>query len=299
MEVKQTDTYISYLFHKEEEFSKIEYKVLLNHKEHGFLECYKVDYNGSFQLIYDISKYKPLKEIVSEVTSEEFYQWVIQLNQIKDIILNNGFMKPHRMEISLKDLYIDREKNRLYAIYLPIQLAAEEKKETLENRLRHFCGATIIQYKNFHNRGCIELKEDLEKKEISLEHIQKKIQSGIYQELSKLPIYITSSEEEKKKKLVFISVNIQEEVKLNITKTPFTIGKRVASVDGCIKKYPTISREHCKVVYKDSQHYLVDLNSSNGTYINGIRLKPFEEYPVNLGDQIRMAGIVFRLEEEE
>ena len=32
---------------------------------------------------------------------------------------------------------------------------------------------------------------------------------------------------------------------------------------------PKVSRVHCKIEYIDSHYYLTDLNSTNGTYLNG------------------------------
>lgn len=36
---------------------------------------------------------------------------------------------------------------------------------------------------------------------------------------------------------------------------------------------PKVSRVHCKIEYIDSHYYLTDLNSTNGTYLNGRRIE--------------------------
>ena len=50
-------------------------------------------------------------------------------------------------------------------------------------------------------------------------------------------------------------------------KTVWIIGRG----DTCdlIYQNPKISRMHCKIEYLDSHYYLTDLNSTNGTYLNG------------------------------
>ena len=56
-----------------------------------------------------------------------------------------------------------------------------------------------------------------------------------------------------------------------------------------------ISRRHCKIVKRGSGYAVVDLNSSNGTYLNGMQLFPGREYPVKNGDIIRMAISDFQI----
>lgn len=36
--------------------------------------------------------------------------------------------------------------------------------------------------------------------------------------------------------------------------------------------FKTVSREHARITYKDSKWFIEDLNSTNGTYINGNRI---------------------------
>jgi pSer/pThr/pTyr-binding forkhead associated (FHA) protein len=45
-----------------------------------------------------------------------------------------------------------------------------------------------------------------------------------------------------------------------------------------------VSRLHCALKLVDNQVVIVDLGSSNGTYLNGTRLSPYTEMPVADGD---------------
>lgn len=57
-----------------------------------------------------------------------------------------------------------------------------------------------------------------------------------------------------------------------------------------------ISRMHARIYLKDNEYYLEDLNSTNGTYKNGLKLKPYEQKKLSKGDEIRLASrkLVFR-----
>ncbi|MFC1878594.1 FHA domain-containing protein [Chloroflexota bacterium] len=57
--------------------------------------------------------------------------------------------------------------------------------------------------------------------------------------------------------------------------------------------HPHISREHC-IIHEDKASgfwTLEDRESANGTYLNGMRLQPFQKYPLVDGDTIEMAQI--------
>ena len=49
-----------------------------------------------------------------------------------------------------------------------------------------------------------------------------------------------------------------------------------------------VSRLHAKVVYQAGTYYLVDLNSTNSTYINGNRLVPQQFYSLRDGDLVEL-----------
>jgi pSer/pThr/pTyr-binding forkhead associated (FHA) protein len=47
-----------------------------------------------------------------------------------------------------------------------------------------------------------------------------------------------------------------------------------------------VSRLHAEILAEKSSYYIVDLGSSNGTYLNNVRINARERYPLNLGDKI-------------
>ena len=52
---------------------------------------------------------------------------------------------------------------------------------------------------------------------------------------------------------------------------------------------PTVSRIHAKIRKADDEYYLSDLNSRNGTSVNGRLLKTGEEYQLQDEDQVEFA----------
>ena len=66
------------------------------------------------------------------------------------------------------------------------------------------------------------------------------------------------------------------------------IGKKGEDADLVIDE-KEISRMHARVFLKDEDYYIEDLNSTNGTFKNGVRLKPYEQKKLSKGDEIKLA----------
>ena len=77
-----------------------------------------------------------------------------------------------------------------------------------------------------------------------------------------------------------------------ITYTPFLIGKQEGLVDYVLDG-DTISRIHAKIEKAGSDYCISDLNSTNGTYVNGRLLETNETVLLNQGDEIFIANFAF------
>ena len=67
-----------------------------------------------------------------------------------------------------------------------------------------------------------------------------------------------------------------------------TAGKMQNAADAVID-LPTVSRVHAKIRKRDEEYYLTDLNSRNGTSVNGRMLKCDEEYCLQDQDEVDFA----------
>lgn len=81
-----------------------------------------------------------------------------------------------------------------------------------------------------------------------------------------------------------------------IDKTVVTIGKEESYVD-IVLSDSNVSRAHCQIINKENDYYLVDLNSTNHTFLNGQLITPKKEHSLKFGDQIMVASEKFIFEE--
>ena len=89
--------------------------------------------------------------------------------------------------------------------------------------------------------------------------------------------------------IAFLSI-IKAGVKENITilQPSFIIGKLKEQVDFVLED-KTISRLHAEICYKDGAYYIKDLNSKNGTYVNGERIESNKPFLLSNNDSISFA----------
>lgn len=83
-------------------------------------------------------------------------------------------------------------------------------------------------------------------------------------------------------------LSLSEQDNIEITTYPFIIGKLNTRAD-YIFNDRLISRMHVKITKEDNDYYIEDMNSKNGTFINDVRLYPYERKKVEIGDKIKIA----------
>lgn len=79
---------------------------------------------------------------------------------------------------------------------------------------------------------------------------------------------------------------------VTLEKPALSIGKKKEEVD-LVLKDASVSRIHARIVEEDGHVYLEDLNSTNGTFRNGLRMQPYEKKKLDEGDEIRCGKVVF------
>ena len=78
---------------------------------------------------------------------------------------------------------------------------------------------------------------------------------------------------------------------ITIEKDSFILGKEAGEVDGCITG-KSVSRIHARISREDGSYYLEDMNSTNGTYLNGEQLEYRQKEKLAARDRV-----VFGMEE--
>lgn len=84
----------------------------------------------------------------------------------------------------------------------------------------------------------------------------------------------------------------KNKIHIPLDKLPCTIGKARGMVDYCIED-SSVSRMHARIECRNGHYILTDLNSTNGTYVNGMPLGPNEQIEIEPGDEIRLGNMKY------
>lgn len=79
---------------------------------------------------------------------------------------------------------------------------------------------------------------------------------------------------------------------IQITECPFFIGKLKLKANACIES-PAISKIHAKIEKEDAVYYLHDLNSTNGSKVNGVPVPLNGRVELHDGDRISFADVSY------
>ena len=82
-----------------------------------------------------------------------------------------------------------------------------------------------------------------------------------------------------------------------VGREPVCVGKIKGEADILLDS-PTVSRMHAKLSCKDGSCFVKDLNSKNGTFCKGERLRPQEERRLAPGDTVAFAEVEYRVEKQ-
>ncbi len=100
----------------------------------------------------------------------------------------------------------------------------------------------------------------------------------------------------KKTILILNPLDTNQYQPIPLNSIPFFVGKLKKNVDYCLEN-EAVSRYHAKIYKEDDQFYICDLNSTNGTFLNGNNLMPYQKVELHMEDEIAFANVKYRFQQ--
>ena len=104
-------------------------------------------------------------------------------------------------------------------------------------------------------------------------------------------VVLTDNEE---KEMTLYSTNLDKTIRIALDKLPITIGKMEGCVDRIIPD-SSVSRLHCRIVKDQNGIALIDLGSTNGSFVNGLKIAAQKKTYIDEGDEVKLGRICFDL----
>lgn len=290
MVIEKKSGHVAYQFEEDEEFFELGYKVLAKQHIKDVLPCIRVQYNLRDRLLYDVEQYTPLVELFATLSPVEALDI---LKALLDVIVetgSNGFVPIEAVQAEPGLIYVEPKEHLARFIVLPISKEYETGDHRSWNKRLWDTIHELLAFlpddwsnlviKCLSQQG--KLIDNIAESMPVLESFEKKLQT---QE--------TLKTDDSQPELQLMHDGVYGRFALYIKKKEFIIGKKRDSVDGYLGMSDVVSRLHCKIVRHNDTFGIIDLGSSNHTFVNGILVHPQEERRLTEGDRIRIADIDF------
>lgn len=287
----------AYILEDKTDFLITEYKMMHGQEADFLLKCVKMLYNGKTELYYDTKSCLPLA-IQSGAEDTEGMLSVLGniLHEVRRVT-ENGFLSLLKLDISADKIWVDPATRKIRFVYLPVAERLHKDVVEFEEHLRGELKKTVEKRSDKDDKRFADFFQIIGRPGYSSEDSDVE-KCGSVDETS-TPYSLNRNEKVSSRRgdqtCTLVSLTAGSPIRLTVTKQEYVIGKSTEQADGVAGFSKMISRRHCKIVKRGSGYAVVDLNSSNGTYLNGMQLFPGREYPVKNGDIIRMAISDFQI----
>ncbi len=279
----------TYLLHDESVFLPFEYKVLQSQPSGRFVRCMKMLNNGEIQLYYLTGGYKSVSDMLPRWDANKLMDAAVDLVRGIVSVKSNGFLSCQSIDISAEHVYVDPSSNSVRLIYLPLAVRMFEDYPAFETHLRDWMVQILARSGHGEIPAVAQLSADIGGRTLTLEELLEK-----YGRAGTTPTH----RELRRRSLRIAGEGPDTPAKFVVDRDLYVIGRDPERADGVVTFTDTIGRAHCQIKWTGNGYAVTDLDSTNGTYVNGIALQPHQPVPIKGGDMLRLADHDFRVSEE-
>ena len=288
-----------YVLEKESYFVSTDYKVLMGQHNDIFVPCMKMLYNGKIELYYITDGFISMLAMMEGLMPDQLANIVINLFGSVMEVKNNGFLQSQNIDISWNKIFIDPATLMVRLVYLPINARAFGSYVEFESELRSSLVKFMHKMVAASGNKLDKFVQDLTNSILSIEDIYKQYK-GVTAEASSHKKEKMDSDNDNHSGggicvLKLSAINTSEYFEAVLDKPQIVIGRKQESVDIAFPFNRAIGRRHCVVTNYNGNYCIIDENSLNGTFVNGVKIVPGESVPIKRGDVIRIADREFQL----
>lgn len=296
---------LTYILNENQFFSEIEYRVVQNYSiQAGLVKCYIYKSNGHIAFWYQTGQLRRLDQILDHMEENTVFTVVSRLFFQVASIMENGFLDSRKIIYELNHIFVDVKTYNPYLIYLPVQ----NTEQIWDNRELNLRANLIRQVDRAFPEPSTsdkmqKLKNILTNTFLSPKEVAEEVRNLIGNK--QLPEIQQEINYEKNKrnlaKTIFVIANSANGQRIVLKQDKIILGRLSPDVEGviCPRTNKSVGRKHCKITCIDGKYYIEDLNSVNGTWLDGEKLKPGEKKILKDGMFIKIANLIFTVMTQE
>lgn len=262
-----------------------------------------------------------LKKAISKY---DFFFMIEQIVIMVEDVYNNG-LNVNSVRFNMDDVYINEMTKEMYFIYFPI-VGGQESADIvgfIENIIytmtpvinedTNYISRFMYYVRSFHGFNGNAIEKYISREERAVVNVlknkavtmQQTMQQQIMQQvmqgsmdgttvLSDDSISIQQMQQMQPVNYHFASLTRQVTgEKIELGKPSFVLGKNPEKSDYAVADNTNISRVHAVITMRNGRYYVMDQNSTNGTFINGRIIKAGQETEILPGDCLMLANEEF------
>lgn len=257
-----------------------------------------------------------LKKAISKY---DFFFMIEQIVIMVEDVYNNG-LNVNSVRFNMDDVYINEMTKEMYFIYFPI-VGGQESADIvgfIENIIytmtpvinedTNYISRFMYYVRSFHgfNGNAIEKyisREEravvnvLKNKAVTMQQTMQQVMQGSMDGTTVLSddgISVQQIQQMQPVNYHFASLTRQVTgEKIELGKPSFVLGKNPEKSDYAVADNTNISRVHAVITMRNGRYYVMDQNSTNGTFINGRIIKAGQETEILPGDCLMLANEEF------
>ena len=262
-----------------------------------------------------------LKKAISKY---DFFFMIEQIVIMVEDVYNNG-LNVNSVRFNMDDVYINEMTKEMYFIYFPI-VGGQESADIvgfIENIIytmtpvinedTNYISRFMYYVRSFHGFNGNAIEKYISREERAVVNVlknkavtmQQTMQQQIMQQvmqgsmdgttvLSEDGISVQQIQQMQPVNYHFASLTRQVTgEKIELGKPSFVLGKNPEKSDYAVAGNTNISRVHAVITTRNGRYYVMDQNSTNGTFINGRIIKAGQETEILPGDCLMLANEEF------
>lgn len=262
-----------------------------------------------------------LKKAISKY---DFFFMIEQIVIMVEDVYNNG-LNVNSVRFNMDDVYINEMTKEMYFIYFPI-VGGQESADIvgfIENIIytmtpvinedTNYISRFMYYVRSFHGFNGNAIEKYISREERAVVNVlknkavtmQQTMQQQIMQQamqgsmdgttvLSDDGISVQQIQQMQPVNYHFASLTRQVTgEKIELCKPSFVLGKNPEKSDYAVADNTNISRVHAVITTRNGRYYVMDQNSTNGTFINGRIIKAGQETEILPGDCLMLANEEF------
>lgn len=258
-----------------------------------------------------------LKKAISKY---DFFFMIEQIVIMVEDVYNNG-LNVNSVRFNMDDVYINEMTKEMYFIYFPIVVGQESADIVgfIENIIytmtpvinedTNYISRFMYYVRSFHGFNGNAIEKYISREERAVVNVLKNkavtMQQQIMQQvmqgsmdgttvLSDDGISVQQIQQMQPVNYHFASLTRQVTgEKIELGKPSFVLGKNPEKSDYAVADNTNISRVHAVITMRNGRYYVMDQNSTNGTFINGRIIKAGQETEILPGDCLMLANEEF------